>query len=84
MKCPTEGCMENLPVHARKKYCKNCRSTMARWAPGAKKRNGEIVKPSDIMEAIASRTRSIFRLTHFKERKDDIMDLRRRPRRATR
>jgi hypothetical protein len=76
MKCPTTGCDEQLALHARKKYCHKCRHVMAYWSPGNK-------RPAEVVEAIASRTRSLFRLGHIDERKDDLIGLRRRPRRAT-
>lgn len=83
-KCPTEACPEILPVNARKKYCAKCRQNMAYWAPGKKRPNGHTVKASDIIEAISLRTRSLSRLSHIADRKADIIELRRRPRRATR
>lgn len=83
-KCPTEACPEILPPNARKRYCAKCRANMAYWAPGKKRPNGHVVKTSDIVEAVAQRTRSLFRLTHIAERRADLVELRRRPRRATR
>jgi hypothetical protein len=50
---------------------------MGYWSPKNK-------SAAEVVEAIAARTRSLFRINHRTERQSDIHDLRRRPRRATR
>lgn len=63
--CPTPRCGEKLPIHGRRLYCTNCRSTMARWA---KRSVREVVAHSDRL------VRGIFRVEHKEERKVDQLE----------
>ena len=75
MKCPTANCPNILPTHARRKYCAACRNSMARHA---KKR------PAEILEASRKYQKSLFRLEHVSERKQDINEALTQKRKARR
>lgn len=62
MKCPTFRCPENLALNSRKKYCVKCRQSMYYW---------DKKSPNEIIEARYRREKSLFRISHIEERKDD-------------
>jgi hypothetical protein len=78
-KCPTENCPEILATHSRRRYCKNCRASMARY---------EKLRPDEILDRNHRYTRSLFRITHRRERRIDqqeaLSQLRRSKRKARR
>ncbi len=65
MKCPTIGCDNSLPTHSRRKYCKNCRSSMRYY---------EHLRPAERLKSTARYERGMFRVAHLSERKEDQLE----------